>query len=194
MPALPLPAPTARLELREFASADFAAVHAYASDPEVVRYMAWGPNDEAATRAFLARARQGRRRRPREEWELAILERASGELVGGCGFYARRAAYREFEVGYCLRRASWRRGFGTEAVAALVAFAFESAGAHRLYATVDPVNAASRRLLERLGFRLEGHQRSDTLVRGAWRDSLVYALLAPEWVGEPPDSSALPSC
>jgi len=42
-------------------------------------------------------------------------------------------------------------------------------------------NTASRQLLARIGFRLEGHLRKDALIRGEWRDSLVYALLADEW-------------
>ncbi len=52
-------ATTGRLELREFAAADFEDVHRYAADPEVTRFMSWGPNDAAETRAFLERAEAG---------------------------------------------------------------------------------------------------------------------------------------
>ena len=50
------PLQTGRLVLRELTDSDFGAVHAYASDPEVVRYMPWGPNSEAETREFIERA------------------------------------------------------------------------------------------------------------------------------------------
>jgi ribosomal-protein-alanine N-acetyltransferase len=69
----------------------------------------------------------------------------------------------------------------TETVRALLDSGFRSIGAHRVYALVDPENTASRQLLTRIGFRLEGHLRKDALIRGEWRDSLVYALLADEW-------------
>jgi len=175
-----LPLETPRLELRELRESDFAAVHRYASDPEVTRFMGWGPNDEAATRAFLAEA-VAASSSPHTRCEVAVVERASGEVIGSCGAYARRdPVHREWEIGYVLARPFWGRGLGSEAVGALVALAEGALGAHRLYATVDPANAASAALLRRLGFRLEGLQRADTFVRGAWRDSLVYARLADE--------------
>jgi ribosomal-protein-alanine N-acetyltransferase len=58
-----------------------------------------------------------------------------------------------------------------------------TAGLHRVFALVDPDNGASVRLLERLGFRREGQMRKDSLIRGTWRDSLIYAMLAEEWTG-----------
>jgi ribosomal-protein-alanine N-acetyltransferase len=69
----------------------------------------------------------------------------------------------------------------TETVRALLDSGFRSIGADRVYVLVDPENTASRQLLTRIGFRLEGHLRKDALIRGEWRDSLVYALLADEW-------------
>jgi RimJ/RimL family protein N-acetyltransferase/GNAT superfamily N-acetyltransferase len=183
-----LPLRTPRLELRDFRSSDLEAVHRYASDPEVTRYMSWGPNDEAATRTFLEGALEAAAASPRTSWQLAITTRAGGELVGSCGAYLRREPHRDWEIGYVLARPHWRRGFGREAVSALVAFAFgEEVGAHRLYATVDVANAASAALLRGLGFRLEGHQHADAFVRGRWRDSLVFARLEPahEAPGDP---------
>lgn len=175
-----LPIETPRLVLRELRASDFEDVHRYAADPQVTRHMLWGPNDPAATRDFLARAEASAAEVPRRCWELAIVLRAEGRVIGSCGLYARRELHREWEVGYVLAASHWRRGLGSEAIGALVDAAFASLGAHRVYATLDPANAASARLLRRLGFRLEGHQRGDTLVRGRWRDSLVFARLEPD--------------
>lgn len=188
-----LPLVTPRLELRELEASDFEAVHRYASDPEVTRFMTWGPNDADATHAFLARARAAASASPRRAWELAVVAREDGALVGSCGAYLRRADRREWEIGYVLARPWWRRGLGTEAVGALAHFVFETLEAHRLFATVDPANVASARLLRRLGFRLEGHQRADTPVRGTWRDSLVFARLEPSPAASPapPDGGDL---
>ena len=176
-----LPIRTARLELRDLVAEDFAGVHRYASDPEVTRYLAWGPNTEAETRAFLLRAKGHAEARPRRDFDLGVVDRSSGELIGGCGLHSRCEAYREYETGYCLRRDWWARGVGSETLAALVAFGFRSLRAHRIYAQVSPGNTASVRILERLRFRLEGHLRRDEFVRQEWHDTLIYALLEEEW-------------
>jgi len=178
-----LPIVTSRLEIRDFVVDDFPAVHRYASDPEVTRFLSWGPNSEEETRAFLRRAQSHISEKPRRQFELGVLERESRELIGGCGLHGRRETFREYEIGYCLRRDRWSRGIASEAVRALSDFGFGGINAHRIYAQVFPDNTASSRLLERLGFRREGHLRRDAFVRGKWYDTLVYAMLEEEWQG-----------
>lgn len=87
----------------------------------------------------------------------AVIERASGELIGWAGF-ARPGDGTE-EVIYGLRRASWGRGLGKELLAGLVAFA-EERGISPVRATVDPANDVSVRLLLAAGFTLteSGHR------------------------------------
>lgn len=177
----PLRLETGRLLLRPYRASDYDAVHAYGSDPEVTRYMSWGPNSPDETRAFLQRVHEASQCEPRTDYDLAIVLRAEHRLVGGCGVYARRLHYREYELGYCIAREAWGRGIAVEAVRALLGFAFGQLGAHRVYASIEPRNAASIRVAEKLGFRREGCHQRDTLVRGQWRDSLVYGLLAEEW-------------
>lgn len=173
---------TDRLILREFRDADWVAVHEYASDPEVVRYMPWGPNTEEDTRAFVGRAIVSQADDPRTGYEFAITLRG-GRLVGGCGIHAMNATNRSAFMGYCLSRDVWGQGFATEAAGALMAFGFEALGLHRIAATCDVDNAASAKVLEKAGMRREAHFREDTLLRGRWRDSYLYAVLEDEWKG-----------
>jgi ribosomal-protein-alanine N-acetyltransferase len=175
-----------RVRLREFVEEDFETTHVYGSDPEVVRYQAWGPNTPDDTREFIRRARDAAAETPRTTFELAVVEDGAGggRHVGGCGLMGRRVHYREYEVGYCFARDAWGRGLASEALALLLGMAFDAGGdvrANRIYACIDPLNRASRRVVEKAGFRLEGHQRRDTLLRGEWRDSLIYALLCDEF-------------
>jgi RimJ/RimL family protein N-acetyltransferase len=173
---------TERLTLRDYEVADWPAVHRYAADPLVVRHMWWGPNSEADTRRFILGAIANGNRRPRTDFEFAVTLRAAGTLIGGCSLNARnRPEYATAEIGYCFAAEVWGRGYGSEAVAALCQFGFREARLHRIFALIDPQNVASNRLVERVDFRREGHLRNDTLIRGEWRDSLVYALLAEEW-------------
>jgi RimJ/RimL family protein N-acetyltransferase len=177
-PALPLD--TERLRLRDARADDFAAVHRYASDPEVTRFTSWGPNDAEETQEFLVRALAAANAEPRADFGLLVEERAHGAVIGGCGLHPRPHP-REWEVGYVFARDAWGRGFATETVRALCGFGFETLGAHRLRAGVFVGNAASARVLEKLGFRREGHLRRAQLARGAWHDVWVYALLEDEW-------------
>ncbi|MDH3687008.1 MAG: GNAT family N-acetyltransferase [Myxococcales bacterium] len=181
-----VPLRTERLTLRDYSEDDFEAVHAYGSDPEVVRFMNWGPNDEAATRDFLARTIATTREEPRTNWELAMVLSETGELIGGCGLMPRRASSREWELGYVLRRDLWGHGFVPEAAHAVVQFGFGRLDAHRIYARIDPENRGSIRVAERLGMRLEGTFQRDEWIHGEWRDTRVYALLSDEWAAARP--------
>ena len=177
---------TDRLVLRELREDDRAAVHEYGSDPEVVRYMPWGPNSEEDTRVFIERALARQLEDPRTAYEFAIALRDDGRLVGGCGIHEFSLANRSAFMGYCLRRDAWGDGYATEAARALLSFGFESLGLHRMAATCDIENAASIRVLEKVGMRREAQFREDTLLRGRWRDSYLYAILENEWKGRTP--------
>jgi ribosomal-protein-alanine N-acetyltransferase len=171
---------TERLILREFEGSDFEAVHAYGSDPDVVRFMSWGPNREDDTREFLSRVAREASAHPRANFDLAVVRRSDATLLGGVGLIVRRLQYREYELGYCFAKPAWGQGFATESCRAMLDLGFGRIGAHRIFATVDPRNDGSKRVLGKLGFRQEGHQHRDTLVNGEWCDSLVFALLAEE--------------
>ena len=84
-------------------------------------------------------------------------------------------------MGYALGRAHWGNGYIWEALNALLAYAFEELGMHRIEADVDPRNAASIRTLERLGFVREGYLRERWHVGGEIQDALFYGLLRSDW-------------
>lgn len=171
---------TGRLIVREFRPSDWRSVHTYATDLEVVRYMDWGPNKETDTKAFVKRAIAYRSSRPRLHYELAITLKTTGELIGGCGI-EKRPARRDGVIGYCLNKGYWGRGYATEATRALVKFGFTRLALHRIFALCDPQNVGSNQVLEKAGMTLEGHLREDYLVRGRWRDTMIYAILEREW-------------
>ena len=168
---------TPRLILREFTAEDFADVHAYASRTDTVRYTDWGPNTEAQTREFLDRKIVRQNEQPRMTWDLAAQSRASGRVIGTVGITITRPSHREAEVGYVFHPDHWGHGYATEATRALLGFGFAELELHRIYATCDPKNRASARVLEKAGMRYEGHLRDHLIQRGAWRDSLLYAVL-----------------
>jgi [ribosomal protein S5]-alanine N-acetyltransferase len=84
------------------------------------------------------------------------------------------------EIGYMLARAHWGDGIAREAVSAVIDQLFAE-GQRRVFADTDPDSAASRGLLERLGFRLEGVLRAEWETHIGVRDTALYGLLASDW-------------
>jgi RimJ/RimL family protein N-acetyltransferase len=169
---------TPRLLLREFRAGDHAAVHAFAGDTEVTRYTDWGPNSPQDTTAFLAEVVQQADALPRDRFGLAVVEREHGTLIGSIELQVTGTSHQRGEMGYVLHRRWWRRGYAGEAAAALLGFGFDDLGLHKISATCDPANAASIRVLTKIGMRREGHLRDHLYLRGRWHDRVLYAALS----------------
>jgi ribosomal-protein-alanine N-acetyltransferase len=168
---------TQRLTLRRFTASDGPAIYRYMGDPMVTRWLPRGRLDKAGAQTF---AERNARRRPRA---IAVVERASGELVGDMDFHPWLGRGTR-EIGWIIDRPHQRRGYATEAARALLAHAFETLRCHRVVATCQPENVASWRVMDKLGMRREAHFRQH-LPRetGEWWDEYFYALLADEYFG-----------
>uniref|UniRef100_UPI0037C62E48 GNAT family N-acetyltransferase n=1 Tax=Phenylobacterium sp. TaxID=1871053 RepID=UPI0037C62E48 len=105
---------------------------------------------------------------------------ADGRVIGSIRLGLKAPGHRTADFGHSYHRAYWRQGYAAEAARALFAVGFGDLGLHRIWATADVRNVASWRLLEKLGMRREAHFRRDVLVKGEWRDSYLYAILADE--------------
>ncbi|UUZ81130.1 GNAT family N-acetyltransferase [Paenibacillus sp. P26] len=170
---------TDRLLIREFRPEDLNDVHSYASNPIVVRYMIWGPNTEEETRGFLERAMEMQRQEPRQDYEMAVIRKEDGRLIGGCGLHISEP--RQGEIGYCFHPDYWGKGYATEAARALLAFGFRGLGLHRIYATCRPENTGSAKVMQRIGMTYEGHIREHMRHKGMWHDSHQYSILEHEF-------------
>jgi [ribosomal protein S5]-alanine N-acetyltransferase len=176
---------TDRLLLREFVPEDWEAVHRYASDSEVSRFMDWEPfRDGAETRAFLAKKLIAQKARPRRDYQFAVLLKQDNRLIGSCSVAFSHIPSREAELGYNYERAAWGQGYATEAALAVVAFSFREVDQHRIWATCDPANVGSMRVLEKIGMQREGYLREHRWMKSRWRDSLLYAILVQDWRGD----------
>jgi len=148
---------TARLRLRPFTAADTSVHRHLYRDPEVTRYLGGGPflGDEVGRRSTRALTQFARHWRQHGFGVWAVVERASGRVVGQCGLnqLPERA---DFEVLYALERGVWCRGLASEAAAAAVRYGFDVVGLDRIVAVVRHSNTASRRVLEKLGMHHDG--------------------------------------
>jgi len=178
---VPLPLHTERLLLRDVQPEDWRDVHGYASDPEVVKYMIWGPNTEEQSRAHAAAHSRAPAQSPRAAWELVLELKRTGKVIGGCGIRVRSTVHRDADIGYVLHRDYWGQGIIAEAASAIVEVGFSTLRMHRIWATADPENLRSIHVLERLGMRLEGRLREHLWCKQRWRDSALYSVLEHEW-------------
>ncbi len=82
------------------------------------------------------------------------------------------------KLGYAIHAQRWGQGLATAAVRTLVNYGLEELDLHRITAAIGPDNVGSIRVVERLGFEYEGRLRDHVHTNGAWRDSLLYSLIA----------------
>lgn len=170
---------TARLLLRRFVAADAQGLYSYLSRPEAVRYEPYPVQSLDDCRRWAAE-----RATSPDFWAVCLR---SGELIGNLYLHLEEPpAWRGWELGYVFHPDHWGRGYASEAAVRLVDACFAQ-GAHRIEARCNPLNDASWRLLERIGFRREGHLRQAASFADGpdgtplWHDAYVYAVLSEEW-------------
>jgi RimJ/RimL family protein N-acetyltransferase len=171
---------TDRLVLRGFTLADAAEVHLHVSDRDVaattLRIPHPYPEGEAArwieTHAITLASGLG--------VPLAVTERDGGAIVGAIGLEIVRE-HGHAELGYWIARAAWGRGYATEAGRAVVDHAFGVLGLARLQAHHMQENAASGRVLEKIGFTREGLGRHAIRKWGVLKDVVFYGMLVEDW-------------
>jgi RimJ/RimL family protein N-acetyltransferase len=144
---------TERLRLRRSVGEDAPAISAYRSDPEVHRFQGWERTDVEAVRAEIEEMRGRAPGEPGGWVQLTLEEAATGALVGDVGLSPVEEEPGVIKVGYTVDPACQGRGYATEAVRALVAYAFDTLNADvvRMHASAN--NAASIRVAEKAGLR-----------------------------------------
>ena len=116
-------------------------------------------------------------------YSFLIFRRADDLMLGGITLSnLRRGVSQAGTLGYWIGEAHSRQGYMTEALAALLEFAFGRLGLHRVEAACLPGNTASRRLLERAGFREEGYARQYLRIDGRWQDHVLFGLLREDFL------------
>lgn len=174
------PLDTPRLAIRRIEEGDLAALMQVNGDEEVTRYLPYAAWKSAAdAKAWFAR--MARIQEDGSALQLAVVEKASRQAIGTCLIFRHDAKHGRAELGYVLARALWGRGYMSEALNALVDAAFGPLDIRRLEAEIDPANASSRRVLQRLGFKREGVLRERFVEKDGFSDSELYGLLRREW-------------
>jgi RimJ/RimL family protein N-acetyltransferase len=170
---------TARLVLRPVADGDIDALWPFVSDPSLPRFMLWAAHrDRSETRAFVTAMEAGRA----ADRDLAFAIHHDGAAAGIIGLHKIRRTvgpcrFDRAELGYWLAPPLHGQGLMTEAGAAVLAYAFGPLGLHKLVTAHFVDNDASRRVIEKLGFRLVGRSDDEIYRDGRWHAQLHYELI-----------------
>lgn len=131
-------------------------------------------------RVFTARLKRGRQEAAQGtdyNFLVFVTEKRREILVGGLTLSnIRRRAAQHVTLGYWMGRQFAGQGLMTEAVATVLPFVFGTLGLHRVHAAFLPVNDASRRVLEKNGFREEGYAENYLQIDGRWADHVMFGL------------------
>lgn len=154
----------------------YAAFAGWVQDPEVTHFLTWRPHENIeTTKAVLQRAISDWDKETR--FAFVIVEKNTGQLVGMIDL---RMEGHKAEIGYVVARTYWGKGYMTETVRAVIDWAFQEPAIYRVYATTSVDNAASRRVMEKVGMQCEGILRKYIVhpnISDEPRDSYIYAIV-----------------
>jgi RimJ/RimL family protein N-acetyltransferase len=165
---------TERLALREWTPEDAEAMFVMLGDAEVMRYVDVGRPWESVERAreWAEKLNASYRSRGFSRW--AVVEKEGGLAVGSCGFVPLPWSG-EIDFGYMFRRDRWGKGYASEITPAVLRHGFERYGFKEVVASIAPENAASRRVLEKIGFVYRGNE----VMQGEEEESEIYVAVNP---------------
>ncbi len=168
---------TPRLILRKLKMKDAEDVFAYASDPEVARYVLWDPHRSLSdSRSYIRYIRHLYRQGIPSSW--AVQLRKEGTVIVSIGYMWMSRENRSAEIGYSLSRPYWNHGLMTEALDRVLRFSFDDLHLNRIEAQYDLRNPASGRVMEKCGMKKEGLLRSRLWSKGRFIDVGLFAVLA----------------
>ena len=178
--APPEPIEAARVRVRMLAASDLPALYEVNADEAVTRLLPYATWTSPADADAWFERRAGIQATGMA-LQLVVADKASDRAIGTALLFRLEEGSARAELGYVLGRAHWGRGLMHEALGALLDRAFGAMALRRLEAEVDVRNAASARVLQRLGFTREGLLRQRWVSKGEAKDVEIFGLLRDEW-------------
>jgi RimJ/RimL family protein N-acetyltransferase len=178
---------TERLRVRPIQESDVDDLWPYVSDPAFPRHMSWHAHtDKSQTLEFVRHCHQAIASNTDIVWVIEHGGRAAGTIgLNGIQFALRAWRVDHAELGYWIAPPLWNQGLITEASRAVMRLGFDGLGLHKITVNCLVENVASRRVIEKLGFRLLGCARDEVWRDGRWWSMLRYELTCAEWAAAP---------
>ncbi|MCJ8164502.1 GNAT family N-acetyltransferase [Pontibacter sp. E15-1] len=171
---------TERLFLRELTPESYTQLFQSASDREIKKYL--GLASVTEFREAKRRFEDGMTTYYTSFRNFHLLDKTDLRVIGRCDFHTWVPTHKRAEVGYTITSAAHKnKGLMTEALQAVLAYGFGKMDLYRVEALASPKNVPSLQLLKRYNFSKEGLLRNHYMVNGVLEDSLLFALLRPEF-------------
>jgi [ribosomal protein S5]-alanine N-acetyltransferase len=167
---------TERLLLRKITLDDVEGMFSYASNDEVTKYVTWDTHRSLAdTKQYIEFVLSRYENKQIAPWGIESKE--TKEFIGTIDFVWWQPAHQKAEIGYVISDKYWGKGIATEASKKLIQFGFEEMDLVRIQAICFVENAASARVLEKVGMTFEGILRKAMFVKGKHRDLKLYSII-----------------
>ncbi|WML39661.1 GNAT family N-acetyltransferase [Neobacillus sp. OS1-2] len=161
------------IAFKELSTADTKEIHNYASDIEVSRFIGWSlMNSLDDTKKHIERMIN--REAAGTHLYASIVQKSTQEIVGTAMIFHFDHEANQAEIGYVFHRDHWGKGYGTECVALISDYAFETLNLHKLHASVVDANVGSARILEKNGYEVEGELRDHYFIDETYYNALLF--------------------
>jgi len=171
---------TQRLLLRRLTMGDVPDVFAYASDPEVARFVTWEAHQTIDdSRRFLEWVAEQYVTFQVAPW--GVVHKGDRKIIGTCGYMWWRPRHARAEIAYAIGRPYWNQELTTEAVREVIRFGFDRMSLNRIEARCMVEHPASERVMQKVGMAFEGILREQMFVKGRYDDLKLYSVLRKEY-------------
>lgn len=171
---------TERLLLRKSSVEEFDYVFNHYNDDELKAFLGIGSDEELQKEK--EKYNKGYTSYNRSFLLFHLIDKATQQNIGACGFHNWFAMHSRSEIGYHLRDDSHKRkGFMKEALQAIIAYGFNNMNLNRIEAVISPKNEPSLRLAKHYNFKEEGCLKEHYCVDGVLEDSIIFGLLKKEY-------------
>ncbi|MGB1121741.1 MAG: GNAT family N-acetyltransferase [Saprospiraceae bacterium] len=172
---------TQRTFIRPIQPSDSEPIFRYRSDAMTNKYQGFIPKTLQEVDDFIAT--NPTEINQKNTWfQLVIIEKITNQIIGDIGIHFIGNDGFQCEIGCTLDKNYHGKGLATETLHAVISYLFKDLNKHRIVTSIDPENISSIRLVERLGFRKEGHFKKSLFINGEWVDDVIYALLGEEFL------------
>lgn len=171
---------TDRLILRKLMVSDADDMFEYSKDQNITRFLTWSPHpDRYFTIDYIKFVLRKYKTGDFRDW--AVIDKASGKMIGTCGFTSVDLQNRKAEIGYVYNSRFWGKGIAAEALECVIKFGFSQLSLNRIEGRFMVENTASRRVMEKCGMTFEGIYRENLYIKEKYRDVGVCSILRCEY-------------
>jgi ribosomal-protein-alanine N-acetyltransferase len=172
-----------RIYLRDHRPDDLSIFHSWISDPVIMQNLPWRTSTVEESFIQLAESIQESIREDRSYYDLAIILKQSGEIIGDAGFTieVRESTGGIASMGFFFLKPYWGNGYATEVAQLLIEYCFTVLNLHKVTAGCDSENTASENVMKKCGMKQEAYRKQHFFIDGQWRDRLEYGIVYEEW-------------